>query len=74
MNWTVDQKRREARSDEDYLITWAENSHGPWFNGWGPAHPRSGKRKHLEASYDRNDVKAACEAHLEKVSRGTKAA
>jgi hypothetical protein len=66
MKWTVDAKRKEAMTDEGYLITWAENGMGTYFNGYAPVNetphaPRT--RKHIEASYDKEKVKAALEAH-----------
>lgn len=73
MKWHVNADRKEATTAEGYLINWAESTRGAFFNGYGPPHPRSGKRKHLEASYKRDVVKAACEAHLLK-TRGAEAA
>jgi hypothetical protein len=64
MKWIVDAERREAMTAEGYLITWAENSMGTFFNGWAPRVAHKAERKHIEASYDREKVKAACEAHL----------
>lgn len=67
MKWIVDAERREAMTAEGYLITWAENSHGAWFNAWAPrvSHQRT-PRKHLEAGYDKEKCKQACEDHLAK--------
>jgi hypothetical protein len=41
----------------------------PFYNAW-----HIPTNKHIEASFDKAIVKAACEAHAEKVSRETKAA
>ncbi len=75
MNWIVDANRREAMTPEGYLITWAKHpKHGLYYNAWGPPSLANKLRKHLEAGFNRDKCKAACEAHLEKVSRETKAA
>lgn len=59
MTWAVDTKKHEAMNADGYRITWAENKHGTWFNGFSP----SGRC--IEASYDKEKVKAACSAHQE---------
>jgi hypothetical protein len=65
-------------SDCGYLITWAPNKHGTWFNAWGPAstNPKAqiGRRAHIDASYDKDKIKAACEEHAQRHSRGAIAA
>ena len=63
MKWRVDPKRRQARTQEGYVITWAENTHGTYFNAWFEGHA-NGKRSHLEAGYNKDKCKAACEQHL----------
>lgn len=66
MKWRVDRKRNEAMTAEGYLISWAESKHGFFYNGYGPVSMANRKRKHIEASYNRQKVKDACEAHLAK--------
>lgn len=74
MNWKVDAKRREAMTAEGYLITWAEHSkHGMYYNAWAPPTGIRKHRKHIEASFDKEKCKTACETHLQ-VSRGAAAA
>lgn len=65
MNWSADPKRQEAMSSCGYRITWAENKHGTWFNGYSPA------GRCIEASYDKEKVKAACVEHLTKAQKVT---
>jgi hypothetical protein len=64
VKWFADPKKHEARSDRGYLITWAETKRGMFFNGYAPGRATRGSRKHIEASYDKDKVKAACDAHL----------
>lgn len=64
MKWRADPKRREAMTEEGYLITWADNTHGTYFNAWGPASGQRQHRKHLESGYDKEKCKAACETHF----------
>lgn len=60
MNWSVDREKREAMSESGHRITWAKNKFGIWYN----AYDRDGK--HLEASYDLQKCKAACESQVTK--------
>jgi hypothetical protein len=59
MTWVADPKKHEAINEHGYRISWAQNKFGTWFNAWD----RNGK--HLEASYDREKCKVACEKHHE---------
>lgn len=58
MKWVASSKRHEAMSDKGYFIRWAENAQGSFFNAWAP------NGKHIEASYDKEKVKAACDRHF----------
>lgn len=65
MQWHVDQKRCEAMTQEGYLITWAEHgTRGMFYNAWGPPTGQRQHRKHIEASFDREKCKDACEKHF----------
>jgi hypothetical protein len=71
MKWQNDTHDGRAFSDQGYLLTWAYNSHGPWFNGWAPRTEGQRRGKHLAASYSRTDVERACDVHFSNKSRGT---
>jgi len=45
-----------------YLIQWADNAHGRWYNAWHTP-PSPGKRKHLYAGDSDDDAKAHCRSH-----------
>lgn len=59
MSWTNDPKKPEAVNEHGYRITWSHHEHGTWHNAWTPG------GKHLDASYDKAKMIAACEAHRE---------
>lgn len=50
-------------SDKGYLIRWANSGHADFFNAWAPS------GKHIEASYDKGKVKAACDEHFSKAQK-----
>lgn len=57
MKWAADRYKREAMSDCGYRIAWSTAPHGTYFNAYAP------NGKHIDASYDGEKMKAACEAH-----------
>lgn len=63
MKWSAHSKRNEAMSNTGYLIRWATNTQGTFFNAWAPS------GKHVEASYDKAKVKAACDEHFSKAQK-----
>jgi hypothetical protein len=63
VSWVADPKRDSARNEHGYKITWAQNKHGTWFNGWSP------RGTHIDAGYDKEIVKAMCEMHREKLEK-----
>lgn len=72
MNWHDDDKgHNRAYSDEGYLLTWAYNPHGPYYNAWAPRHDGQRRGKHLAAGYSRTDVERACLVHFQNKSRET---
>lgn len=65
MKWRVDSQKRQAMTSEGYLMTWAEHGKGGMFyNAYAPSAGQQQHRKHIEASFDREKCKQACEAHL----------
>ena len=60
MKWSVDKGRKMATSDVGYEIRWAKSQHGNFFNAFAPT------GKHLEAAYDLDKCKAACEFHAKQ--------
>lgn len=63
MNWNPSSSAQKAVSDDGYVITWAKNKHGVWYNAYTPEH------QHIEAGYNdagKAKCKAACAAHLQK--------
>lgn len=44
-------------NEHGYRITWAKNKFGTWFNAWSPS------GKHVDASYDKEKMMNACDAH-----------
>jgi hypothetical protein len=63
MTWTADSKKREARNDHGYKITWSDNKFGTWFNGYSPGGTS------ISAGYDKEKVKAECEAHRDRLGK-----
>lgn len=57
MTWVADPAKHEAMNEHGYRISWSHNKHGTWFNAW------TVHGKHIDASYDKNKMTAACEAH-----------
>lgn len=57
MTWAADPAKHEAINEHGYRITWAKNKHGTWFNAWSP------NGTHVDASYDKDKMLSACEAH-----------
>lgn len=63
MTWAADPGKCEARNEHGYRITWADNKHGTWYNGYAPS------GRHIDAGYDKEVVKAMCEMHREKLAK-----
>ena len=63
MTWTADPKKREARDEHGYRITWADNKHGTWYNGWSPT------GTHVNGGYDKEVVKFRCDEHRERLEK-----
>lgn len=63
MTWTADPKKREAINEHGYKITWASNKYGTWFNALSP------NGAHIDAGYDKEIVKARCDAHWGELQR-----
>jgi hypothetical protein len=63
MTWTVDREKREATNEQGYRIVWADNKHGTWFNAYAPS------GSHVDASYDQEKMKVACDKHYDEVLR-----
>jgi hypothetical protein len=57
MTWAVDPQKHEAMNEHGYVLRWANNKHGTWFNAYSP------NGTHVDASYDKNKMQVACEAH-----------
>jgi hypothetical protein len=68
MKWRAQPKRGLAYSDCDYQITWCEHPEAKksWFNAYTPGTKKDPERRCIEASFDLNVCKEACEAHLAK--------
>lgn len=59
MKWRVNTTAHYAETAEGYRIAWVtSDAHGDFHNAYSPS------GKHLEASYEREICKAACERHL----------
>lgn len=72
MIWHDDDKgHNRAFSDAGYLLTWAYNPHGPYYNAWAPRQEGQRRGKHLAAGYSRCEVERACDVHFLNKSRGT---
>lgn len=72
MTWHNDDKGHDrAFTDQGYVITWAYNPHGPYFNGWAKREAGQRRGKHLAAGYSRADVEHACDVHFSNKSRET---
>ena len=64
MNWTADKQSKRAVSDcGRYVITWAQNNHGTYYNSWYGDSPR----KHLHGGYDKEVAKTVCEQHQRRL-------
>jgi hypothetical protein len=63
MTWTTHPKKPEASNAHGYRITWAHDARGTWHNAWTPS------GKHIDASYDKAKMIAACDAHREFLER-----
>jgi hypothetical protein len=57
MTWTDVPGKSEIVNEYGYRISWAHNKHGTWFNAW------TANGKHIDASYDKDKMTTACEAH-----------
>jgi hypothetical protein len=57
MSWTADPAKHEAMNEHGYVLRWAHNKHGTWFNAYSP------NGTHVDASYDKDKMQAACDAH-----------
>lgn len=66
MTWEDNPAYCRSLSDQAYLLTWAYNSHGTWFNAWAPRQQGQRRGKHLGSSYERRDLELVCERHFEK--------
>ena len=59
-----DPTKREVVNEHGYLISWAK---GPrdriYYNAYAPS------GRHIDAAYDKEIVKAMCEAHREKLAK-----
>lgn len=71
MKWHDNPKYNRSVSDEGYLLTWAYNPHGPYYNAWAPRKKDERRGKHLGSGYSRSDLEKVCrEHHAKNVSRG----
>lgn len=61
MTWTADPSKHEAMNEHGYRITWADNKHGTWFNGFSPYGTS------IAGAYRRDKVEAECEAHRQRL-------
>lgn len=68
MKWRAQPKRNLAYSDCDYMITWSTHPEAKkhWFNAWTPGTKKEPDRRCIEASFDLQVCKDACDAHLAK--------
>lgn len=73
MNFHVQRKALKedtgmAYSDCDYQITWSKHPEAlkPWFNAWTPGTKKDPERRCIEAGFDLQACKDACEAHYAK--------
>jgi hypothetical protein len=74
MNWRAQPKRSIAYSDCDYMITWAphpsihdkDGNALRWYNAYTPGTKKRPERLCIEAGFDLQACKAACEAHYAK--------
>lgn len=66
MKWAVSTKRSMAESDKGYRITWAKHPAAgkSWFNAYTPGDKQDPEGRCIEASFDHEICKAACERHL----------
>ncbi len=59
-----DPTKHEVVNEHGYLISYARGPNGRvWYNAYAPS------GRHIDAGYDKEIVKAMCEAHREKCAR-----
>ena len=74
MNWHDNPAYNRSVSDEGYLLTWADNSHGRWFNAWAKRREGERRGKNLGSGYNRAELERICdEHHASNVPRETAA-
>lgn len=61
MSWS--QVSRDTIVNGDYYITRTRSAHGWYYNGWKGKHDDRDLREHIDAGWNVEAVKGACERH-----------
>lgn len=63
MSWS--RVSRDTIVNGDYYITRTWSAHGWYYNGWKGDYNDRDLREHIDAGWNAEEVKAACERHSE---------